>query len=57
MAEGVFLSIVTAMIGTLVGVGIADSEWLKKKITYRFVRYCIGFIISLIIFCPFFFGI
>ncbi|MBD5230372.1 MAG: hypothetical protein HDS69_10135 [Bacteroidales bacterium] len=57
MAEGIFLTVVTAMIATFLGIGIADSEWLKKKVSYRFIRYCIGLIIALIIFCPFFFGI
>ena len=57
MAEGVFLTVVTAMIATFLGIGIADSEWLKKKVSYRFIRYCIGFIIALVIFCPFFFGV
>ena len=57
MAEGVFLAVVTAMIATFLGIGIADSEWLKKKVSYRFVRYFIGLIIALIIFCPFFFGV
>lgn len=31
MATGYFLIVITAMIGTFVGVGIADSGWLKKK--------------------------
>ena len=57
MAEGVFLTVVTAMIATFLGIGIADSEWLKKKVSSRFIRYCIGLIIDLIIFCPFFFGV
>ncbi len=57
MAEGVFLSVITAMIGTFIGVGIADSEWLKKRVTFRFMRYIIGIIIALSVFCPFFFGI
>lgn len=57
MAEGVFLTVVTAMIATFLGIGIADSEWLKNKVSYRFVRYCIGLIIALVIFCPFFFGV
>lgn len=57
MAEGVFLTVVTAMIATFLGIGIADSEWLIKKVSNRFVRYCIGLIIALIVFCPFFFGV
>lgn len=57
MAEGVFLTVVTAMIATFLGIGIVDSEWLKKKVSHRFVRYCIGLIIALVICCPFFFGI
>lgn len=57
MAEGIFLTVVTAMIATFLGIGIADSEWLKKKVSYRFVRYGIGLIIALVIFCPFFLGV
>ncbi len=57
MAEGIFLTVVTAMIATFLGIGIADSEWLIKKVSSRFVRYCIGLIIALIVFCPFFFGV
>ena len=52
-----FLTVVTAMIATFLGIGIADSEWLIKKVSNRFVRYCIGLLIALIVFCPFFFGI
>ena len=57
MAEGIFLTVVTAMVATFLGIGIADSEWLKKKVSYRFIRYGIGLIIALITFCPFFFGV
>ena len=57
MAEGIFLTVVTAMTATFIGTGIADSEWLKKKVSYRLVRYCIGLIIALVIFCPFYFGV
>ena len=57
MVEGIFLTVVTAMIATFLGVGIADSEWLKNKVSLRLVRYCIGLIIALLIFCPFFFGV
>ncbi len=57
MAEGIFLTVVTAIIATFIGIGIADSSWLIKKVSYRFVRYCIGLIIALIIFCPIFFGV
>ena len=57
MAEGIFLTVVTAMIATFLGIGIADSEWLIKKVSYRFIRYCIGLIIALVFFCPFFFGV
>lgn len=57
MAYGIFLSILTAIIGTFIGVGVADSEWLKKRVHYRFVRYLIGLIIALIIFCPLYLGI
>ena len=52
-----FLTVVTAMIATFLGIGIADSEWLIKKVSNRFVRYCIGLLIALIVFCPFFFGV
>lgn len=31
MAYGIFLTVLTAIIATFIGVGIADSEWLKKK--------------------------
>lgn len=31
MATGFFLTVITAMIGTFIGIGIADSEWLKKE--------------------------
>lgn len=57
MAERIFLTLVTAMIATFVGIGIADSDWMKKKVSYRFIRYCIGLIIALIIFCPLYLGV
>lgn len=57
MAEGIFLTVVTAIIATFLGLGIADSDWLKKKVSYRFIRYCIGLIIALIIFCPLYLGV
>ncbi len=57
MAEGVFLTVVTAMIATFLGTGIADSEWLKKKVSHRFIRYCIGLILAFIIFCPLYLGV
>lgn len=57
MAEGIFLTVVTAMITTFIGVGVADSEWLKNKVSHRCVRYSIGLIVALIIFTPFFTGI
>lgn len=31
MAYGIFLTVLTAIIVTFLGVGIADSEWLKKE--------------------------
>ena len=57
MTEGIFLTVITAMITTFLGIGVADSEWLKNKVSYRFIRYCISLIIALIVFCPFFFGV
>ena len=57
MAYGTFLTVITAVIATFIGIGIADSEWLKKRVTHRFARYLIGLIIALIIFCPLYFGI
>jgi hypothetical protein len=56
MATGFFLTVITAMIGTFIGIGIADSEWLKKRVSTRFLRYFIGLIIAIVILCPFFFG-
>lgn len=44
------------MIGTFIGIGIADSEWHKKRVSTRFLRYFIGLIIAIVILCPFFFG-
>lgn len=57
MAYGIFLSIVTAIIATFIGIGVADSEWLKKKVTHRFARYLIGLLIALVIFCPMYLGV
>ncbi len=57
MAEGVFLTVVTAMIATFLGIGIADSGWLKKKVSYRSVRYLIGLTIALVFFCPIYLGV
>lgn len=57
MAYGIFLTAVTAIVATFIGIGIADSEWLKSKVAHRFVRYLIGLAIALIIFCPFYLGI
>lgn len=57
MAIGYFLTVLVAMIATFVGVGIADSEWLKKRVSPRFLRYLIGLIIAIIILCPFYFGV
>ncbi len=57
MAEGIFLTVVTAMIATFLGIGIADSEWLKKNVSHRFVRYFIGLLIALIVFCPLYLGV
>lgn len=57
MAYGIFLTVITAIVATFIGIGVADSEWLKKRVTYRFARYLIGLIIALIIFCPFYLGI
>lgn len=57
MVEGIFLTVVTAMIATFLGIGIADSEWLKKKVAHRSVRYFIGLIIALVVFCPIYLGV
>lgn len=57
MSLGVFLTVLTAIIVTFLGVGVADSEWIKKRVHYRFARYLIGLIIALIIFCPLYLGI
>lgn len=57
MEYGIFLTVLTAIIVTFLGVGIADSEWLKKRVQYRFARYLIGLIIALVIFCPLYLGI
>ena len=57
MTYGIFITILTAIIVTFIGVGIADSKWLKKRVRYRFARYLIGLIIALIIFCPLYLGI
>lgn len=57
MTTGYFLIVITAMIGTFTGVGIADSGWLKKRITHHFLRYLIGLIIAITILCPFYFGV
>lgn len=57
MAIGYFLTVLVSMIATFVGVGIADSEWLKKRVSPRFSRYLIGLIIAVIILCPFYFGV
>lgn len=57
MAYGIFLTVLAAIIATFIGVGIADSEWLKKRVHYRFARYLIGLIITLVIFCPLYLGV
>lgn len=57
MEYGIFLTVLTAIIVTFLGVGIADSEWLKKRVHYRFVRYLIGLIVALVIFCPLYLGV
>ena len=57
MAYGISLTATTAIVATFIGVGLADSEWLKRKVTHRFVRYLIGLIIALVIFCPLYLGI
>ena len=57
MACGIFLTVLTAIIVTFLGVGIADSEWLKKRVHHRFARYLIGLIVALVIFCPVYLGI
>ena len=57
MAYGMFFTVLTAIIVIFLGVGIADSEWLKKRVHYRLVRYLIGLIIALVIFCPLYLGI
>lgn len=57
MALGIFLTVLAAIILTFLGIGIADSEWLKKRVPYRFTRYLIGLVIALIVFCPLYLGI
>lgn len=57
MAYGIFFAVLTAVIGTFLGVGMADSEWLKKRVHHRFARYLIGLIVALVIFCPLYLGI
>lgn len=57
MSLGIFLTVLTAIIVTFLGVGVADSEWLKRRVHNRFARYLIGLIIALIIFCPLYFGV
>lgn len=57
MEFGTFLSVITAMISTFIGIGIADSSWLKNKVRYRFLRYLIGLLVAVIIFCLFYFGL
>lgn len=57
MAYGIFFTVLTAIFVTFLGVGIADSEWLKKRVHHRFARYLIGLIVALVIFCPLFMGI
>lgn len=57
MEFGIFLSVVAAMISTFIGIGIAESSWLKNKVRYRFLRYLIGLLIAVILFCPFYFGL
>lgn len=57
MAYGIFLTVLTAIIATFIGVGIADSEWLIKRVRYRFARYFIGLIIALVIFSPLYLGV
>lgn len=34
MKYGIFLTVLTAVIATFIGVGISDSEWLKKRVHY-----------------------
>lgn len=57
MAYGLFLTVLTSIIATFTGIGIADSKWLKQRVPYRFARYLIGLAIALIIFCPLYLGI
>lgn len=57
MEFGIFLALIAAMISTFIGVGIAESAWLKNKVRYRFLRYLIGLLIAVILFCPFYFGL
>lgn len=45
MEFGIFLSVITAMVSTFIGIGIAGSSWLKNKVRYRFLRYLIGLLI------------
>lgn len=57
MAYGIFLTVLTAIIATFIGVGIAESDYLKRKVTHRFWRYVIGLLIALVIFCPLYLGV
>lgn len=57
MDYGIFLTAITAMATTFIGVGIADSEWLKSRVAHRSLRFLIGFIVALAIFCPFYLGV
>ena len=57
MEFGIFLSVITAMVSTFIGIGIAGSSWLKNKVRYLFLRYLIGVLIGVILFCPFYFGL
>ncbi len=57
MEFGIFLSVITAMISTFIGIGIADSSWLKNKVRYRFLCYLIGLLVAVILFCLFYFGL
>lgn len=57
MEFGIFLALIAAMISTFIGVGIAESSWLKNKVRCRFLRYLIGLLVAVILFCPFYFGI
>ncbi len=57
MEFGIFHALIATMISTFIGVGIAESSWLKNKVRYRFLRYLIGLLIAVILFCPFYFGL